>query len=80
MHTSLDAFVAGPNGEMDWIKLDAALFDFVGEMTDKADTAIYGRVTYELMENYWPTAADKPGATKHDEIHAKLSIPFTNHF
>ncbi len=25
MHTSLDGFVAGNNGEMDWIKLDDAL-------------------------------------------------------
>ena len=29
MHTSLDGFVAGPDGEMDWINLDEAMFDFV---------------------------------------------------
>ena len=23
-------------------------------MTDNADTALYGRVTYQLMESYWP--------------------------
>ena len=43
MHTSLDGFVAGPNGEMDWIHVDAEMFDFVGTMTDQADTALYGR-------------------------------------
>ncbi|MVM35386.1 dihydrofolate reductase [Spirosoma sp. HMF4905] len=69
MHTSLDGFVAGPNGEMDWINLDDALFDFVGTMTDQSDTALYGRVTYQLMEGYWPTAAEQPDASKHDIEH-----------
>jgi dihydrofolate reductase len=32
---------------------------------------MYGRVTYQMMENYWPTAGDKPTATKHDIEHAK---------
>lgn len=70
MHTSLDGFVAGPNGEMNWIKLDETLFDFVGTMTDKADTALYGRVTYEMMQSYWPNAGEKPNATKHDKEHS----------
>ncbi|MBZ5859616.1 dihydrofolate reductase family protein [Flavihumibacter profundi] len=70
MHTSLDGFVAGPNGEMDWIKLDDGLFDFVATMTDKADTALYGRVTYEMMQSYWPKAGEKPNATKHDIEHS----------
>ena len=34
MHTSLDGFVAGPNGEMNWIKVDEEIFDFVATMTD----------------------------------------------
>ena len=70
MHTSLDGFVAGPNGEMNWIKLDEALFDFVANMTDQADTALYGRVTYEMMQSYWPKAGEKPNATKHDKEHS----------
>jgi dihydrofolate reductase len=70
MHTSLDGFVAGPQGEMDWIKFDDSLFDFVATMTAEADTALYGRVTYEMMQSYWPTAAQKPNATRHDKEHA----------
>ncbi len=26
-HISLDGFVAGPNGEMNWIKVDEEIFD-----------------------------------------------------
>jgi dihydrofolate reductase len=70
MHTSLDGFVAGPNGEMNWIKLDEEIFDFVATMTAKADAALYGRVTYEMMQAYWPTAGDKPNASRHDKEHS----------
>jgi hypothetical protein len=28
MHTSLDGFVAVPNGEMDWIIVDDEIFDY----------------------------------------------------
>src|SRR5580698_3125948 len=71
MHISLDGFTAGPNGEMNWIKLDNGLFDFVKTMTDEADTALYGRTTYELMEGYWPNAGDAPDASKHDKEHSE---------
>ena len=71
MHISLDGFVAGLNGEMDWIKVDEEIFDFVGKRISEGDTALYGRVTYEMMENYWPTAADKPTASRHDIEHSK---------
>lgn len=71
MHISLDGFVAGPNGEMDWIKVDQEIFDYVGKRISEGDTALYGRVTYQMMESYWPTAADKPTATRHDIEHSK---------
>jgi len=70
MHLSLDGFVAGPNGEMDWIKVDEEIFDYVGKRISEGDTALYGRVTYQMMENYWPTAGDKPRATRHDIEHS----------
>jgi dihydrofolate reductase len=70
MHSSLDGFVAGSKGEMNWITVDNEIFDFVKTMTDQADTALYGRVTYQMMEAYWPTAGEKPEASKHDKEHS----------
>ena len=70
MHTSLDGFVAGPNGERNWINVDEEMFDFVATMTDQADTALYGRVTYEMMQSYWPKAGEQPNASKHDKEHS----------
>jgi dihydrofolate reductase len=69
MHVSLDGFVAGPNGEMDWINVDDAIFDYAGQRINESDTALYGRVTYQMMEAYWPTAGDQPNASKHDKEH-----------
>ena len=55
MHTSLDGFVAGPNGRMDWINVDDEMFAYAGQRTSEADTALYGRITWQVMEGYWPT-------------------------
>ncbi len=71
MHTSLDGFVAGPNGEFDWVRVDDELMEIALELTDNADTVLYGRVTFQMMENYWPTAGDKPNASRHDIEHSK---------
>jgi dihydrofolate reductase len=69
-HISLDGFVAGPNGEMNWIIVDENIFDFVGDQIRDKDTALYGRVTWNMMEGYWPTAGQEPGASKHDIEHS----------
>jgi dihydrofolate reductase len=71
MHLSLDGFVAGPNGEMNWIKVDEEIFDHVGKRIKETDTALYGRVTYQMMEAYWPGAGDKPAASQHDINHSQ---------
>ena len=70
MHTSLDGFTTDSNGKMDWISVDEEMFDYAGQRTKVSDTALYGRGTYQIMESYWPTAADNPNATKHDIEHA----------
>jgi len=75
MHVSLDGFAAGPNGEIDWIYLEDELFEDVHNIVRNADTALYGRVTYQLMRSYWPTAAKNPKATKHDIDHANWVNP-----
>jgi dihydrofolate reductase len=45
--TSLDGYIAGPNGEFDWIINDPTI-DF-GEILRQFDTSIMGRVCYEGM-------------------------------
>jgi dihydrofolate reductase len=70
MHISLDGFTTNSKGQMNWVLADEEMFDVAGEQTQKSDTAIYGRGTYQIMQAYWPTAADQPNATKHDIEHS----------
>lgn len=70
VHMSLDGFVCGPNGEMDWIHVDDDLFNYIVNLTNRSDAAIYGRVTFQMMDAYWPTAAEQPNASKHDIDHS----------
>jgi len=70
MHISLDGLVARPDGAMDWIKVSDEMFEYANARTQVADAALYGRKTFEMMDAYWPTAADGPNASKHDVEHA----------
>ncbi|MFC0513865.1 dihydrofolate reductase family protein [Mucilaginibacter angelicae] len=70
MHISLDGFTARADGAMNWIKISNEMFEYASARTQAADTALYGRKTFEMMDAYWPTAADKPGASKHDVEHS----------
>jgi dihydrofolate reductase len=70
MHISLDGFTTNSKGQMNWILADEEMFEIAGQQTLKSDTAVYGRGTYKIMEDYWPTAADQPNASKHDIEHS----------
>jgi dihydrofolate reductase len=74
VHVSLDGFVASTKeGEhsLGWISISEDLFRHVEQRIQRTDTALYGRVTYEMMESYWPTAADQPDASDHDRAHSR---------
>jgi dihydrofolate reductase len=51
---SLDGFIAGPNGEYDWIVMDPSI-DFAA-MYKEFDTAVMGRKTYEVLTAQGGTA------------------------
>ena len=70
-HVSLDGFMAGPGGDMDFIVFDDELADHTYPLIDTVDLAVYGRVTYEMMEGYWPTAGDAPDASAHTKSHSR---------
>jgi len=70
MHTSLDGYISTPDGDLSWAKGDEGIFDWVYEMTQRSDIALYGRVTYELMKAYWPDAGNKADASEHDKQHS----------
>ncbi|MES1215597.1 MAG: dihydrofolate reductase family protein [Bacteroidota bacterium] len=66
VHISLDGFVAGENGELDGFEAGEENLQFVCKLTEKADAALFGRISYQLLDHHWPTAKDHPDATKSE--------------
>ena len=56
VQVSLDGYVAGPNGEMDWMiwgEWDGGLETYVNAITDSSDTILLGRKMTDGFVNYW---------------------------
>jgi dihydrofolate reductase len=74
VHTSIDGYIAGPNGEFDWPEVTPELSDYSDAMADRVDTFLYGRVVWDLMSSYWPTAdqvSDHPHSLRFAPIWRK---------
>jgi dihydrofolate reductase len=71
VQTSLDGFVAGLKGEFDNFIGGEENLEFVCSLTENADAILLGRVSYQMLETAWPTAADKPDATKNEVKYSK---------
>ena len=63
MSASLDGFFEGPNRELDWHLIDDEVHRHFNEELAGMGAFLDGRVTYELMAGYWPTADADPTST-----------------
>src|SRR6266498_1757939 len=50
---TLDGFYAGPNGELDWVIADEFLYEYSINLINGSDAIVFGRVMYQLFEEYW---------------------------
>lgn len=64
MSVSLDGYMEGPNREIDWHMVDDELHNHFNEQLGAMSAFLDGRVTYELMAEYWPTADADPSSTE----------------
>jgi dihydrofolate reductase len=60
MSVSVDGYMEGPNREIDWHMVDDELHRHMNGWLARAGAFLEGRVTYELMEEFWPTADQGP--------------------
>jgi dihydrofolate reductase len=61
LQVSLDGFIEGPNGEMDWaMEEDEDTWNDVFEMLSHVDTFILGRKMYPGYEQYWLAVLANP--------------------
>ena len=66
MRVTLDGFIAGVHGEMDWMEefFDEALANYESELQKSVDTTLFGRETYQGFESYWPKVALDPASPR----------------
>ncbi len=70
---TLDGYIAGPNGEMEWIGeiYDDAMSTYENELVSSADTLLLGRVTYQSFAGSWPHVPDNPTASEDEKAYAR---------
>jgi dihydrofolate reductase len=60
MSISLDGYIEGPNREIDWHLVDDELHRHFNAQLGTMGAFLNGRVTHELMAEFWPTADEDP--------------------
>ena len=63
MQTTIDGFVARPNGALDWMisgQLHGEVGNLVNELIDSSDTILMGRKMTDEFVNYWTKAVETP--------------------
>lgn len=65
---SLDGFFEGPNQELDWCVTDEEVFEYAKDLLRAADALLFGRVTYQHMASYWPSAPADEIADKMNNL------------
>ena len=68
---SVDGFIAGPVGEMDWMvwDWDDELKAYVVEITDPVDCIVLGRKLAQGFIPYWANNPEQEGAAKLNSTH-----------
>jgi dihydrofolate reductase len=70
---TLDGYFAGPKGDISWHQVDEEFNKYSIQQLQTSGGLVFGRITYQLMANYWPTKQ----ADEDDPIVAELmnSLP-----
>lgn len=66
MMMSLDGYMEGPNRELDWHVTDEEFAQYVAAMGKSIDTILFGRVTYQMMAEYWPSSKEPEAPMMND--------------
>ncbi|AOZ94755.1 dihydrofolate reductase [Paenibacillus crassostreae] len=72
MHISLDGFVQGEQDwDISWISFTDELGQYSKDILSTVDTVMWGRGTYQGMQNYWTSVPGNPSASDYDKGHAE---------
>ncbi|MGW0578744.1 dihydrofolate reductase family protein [Streptomyces sp. NPDC002920] len=60
MSVSLDGYMEGPDQDISWHRVDDEVHRSANDAVRDLGGLLFGRVTYDLMEGFWPTADEDP--------------------
>ncbi|MFE2237053.1 dihydrofolate reductase family protein [Streptomyces sp. NPDC059442] len=63
MGVSLDGYIEGPDRDISWHRVDEELHQHMNDELGVMGGFLAGRVTHELMAEYWPTAGADPASS-----------------
>ncbi|NEW42119.1 dihydrofolate reductase [Nocardia cyriacigeorgica] len=69
INVSLDGYICDAAGDIDWAFADAEFQQYLDDLLGSIDGMIFGRVAYEQLAAYWPTAGDEATATQRKMMH-----------
>jgi dihydrofolate reductase len=77
MQVTVDGFVAGPNGELDWMTFgsDDKLSARINELTDSSDTILLGRKMTDGFVDYWTSVLENPESPEYSFAQKMVNIP-----
>ncbi|HMI01544.1 MAG TPA: dihydrofolate reductase family protein [Pedobacter sp.] len=76
---TLDGFIEGPNGEIDWITGDTQtdFADIINDILVGIDAIFYGRISYELWGSYRPEEGSPKLKEAYELLHSKKKYVFS---
>ncbi|HEX2629188.1 MAG TPA: dihydrofolate reductase family protein [Chitinophagaceae bacterium] len=76
---TLDGFIEGPNGELDWLVRDPSVDfgDILNEILSDKDAIFYGRKSYEKWGRFTPGEGSPKMKTAYELLHTKIKYVFS---
>lgn len=77
MQITVDGFVAGPEGQLDWMTLDEdeKIFVLINQLTDTSDTILLGRKMTPGFVNYWEKVLTEPKSPEYEFAQKMVGMP-----
>lgn len=72
-NVSADGYFSAPDGNLNWVVQDEAVFRESTQGRTEAGTMLFGRRTYDMFERFWPHALDDPATAPDPHVPGRRS-------
>jgi len=72
LSVSADGFFEGPGGVISWHRVDEEVHGHFNDVLGQMSYFVEGRICYQMMEAYWPTADQQADSTESEREFAQI--------